>query len=71
MQGVLRSADAEAHDRRLTRQAPPAELDERVHEEALDAGDAVGREEHPVVGAEQAALVDVVRSSQRASGSKV
>src|SRR5260370_729776 len=56
--GVLRAADAHADDRGLAREAAPAELDERVHEEALDAADAVGREEHPVVAAEQAALVD-------------
>ena len=41
-------------------QAEPAtpELHQRVEEEPLDAVHAVGREQHPVVGAEQPALVD-------------
>ncbi len=34
------------------------EGDQRIDEEALDAGDAVAGEEHAVVAAEQAALVD-------------
>src|SRR5206468_4353746 len=56
--GVLRAADAEADDRGLARQAALAELHERVDEEALDAGDAVGWEQHPVVAPEEPALVN-------------
>ena len=55
---VFRAADADADDHRRARQAAMAERDQRVDEEPLDAGDAVAGEEHAVVAAEQAALVD-------------
>ena len=54
---VLGAPDADAHDGRLAGEPALAELHERVDEEALDAADAVGREEHAVVAAEEAALV--------------
>ena len=55
---VLGAADADADDHRRAGQAAMAEGDERVDEEALEAGDAVAGEEHAVVAAEEAALVD-------------
>src|SRR5581483_7090788 len=54
---VLGAAEPDADDGRLTGKPAPAEGDERVEIETLDALDAVTREQHAVVGAEQAALV--------------
>src|SRR5581483_6918807 len=54
---VLGAAEPDADDGRLAGEPAPAEGDERVEVEALDALDAVAGEQHAVVGAEQAALV--------------
>ncbi len=54
---VLGAAEAHAHDGRLAGEPALAELHEGVDEEALDAARAVGGEQHPVVAAEEAALV--------------
>src|SRR5262249_51716904 len=54
---VLGATEPHADDRRLTGEPTPAEGDQRVEVEALDAVDAVAREQHAVVGAEEAALV--------------
>ena len=55
---IFRAADADADDHGRARQAAMAEADERVDEEAFDAGDAVAGEEHAVVAAEESAFVD-------------
>ena len=55
--GILVAAETDADNRRLAGEAAAAELDHDVEEKALDAVDAVGREQHPVVGAEEAALM--------------
>ncbi len=54
---VLRAAEPDADDRRLAGEPALAERDQRVEIEALDAVDPVAREQHAVIGAEQAALV--------------
>src|SRR5690606_1785131 len=54
---VLAAAEAYADDRRLAREAAPAELHHHVEKKLLDAVDAVAWEEHAVIRPEQAALV--------------
>ncbi len=54
---VLGAAETDADDRRLAGETALAEGDAGVEEEALDALDTVGGEQHAVVGAEQPALV--------------
>src|SRR5262249_20638823 len=54
---VLGAAEAHADDGRLTGEPTPTKGYQRVKVEALDALDAIAREQHAVVGAEETTLV--------------
>ena len=55
---VLAAAEPDADDGRLAGETAAAELVHHIEEEPLNAVDAVAGEQHPVIGAEQPALVD-------------
>src|SRR5215475_2887006 len=55
--GILGAAKANAYHQRLTGHATPEKFADAVEEKALDTGDAISREQHPIIAPKEAPLV--------------